>query len=221
MDALIMSKLQVGDRVVGFCRANPSDNEGLNTAVARLEERLARAQVLDEQFKNGEITVHASVLNKEGLRITIRDGLVLVSGLAEAATEEQPDLAVRIRVPRLRAPQPNFVTATRVAVTQAREVEPILKGYGLPDTLLTEISAAADRLESTEAVKEAGRNAHVGATADLDKISGDVMRLMRQLDKLQRHRFRGDAERLAAWKRARNLPNPRREKAVEEPPKAA
>jgi hypothetical protein len=221
MHALVLIKLQVGDRVVGFCRAHPSDNAGLTTAVARLEERLARAQALDEQHKNGEIAVAASVLNKSDLRVTIRDGLSLVAGLAEAAADEQPDLAVRIKPPALRAQQTTFVSSARVAVTQAREVEPVLKGYGLPDTLLTEISAAIDRLESTEDAKEAGRNAHVGATADLHKVTGDVMRILRQLDKLHRHRFREDAELLAAWKRARNLPIPRREKAAEEPPKAA
>ncbi len=222
MDALILIKLQVGDRVVGFCRAHPSGNDGLDTAVARLEGRLARAQALDEQHKNGEITVHASVLNKGDLRVTIRDGLALVAGLAEAAVEEQPDLAVRIKAPRLRAQQTTFVNSARVAVSQAREVEPVLKGYGLPDTLLAEISAAIDRLESTEEKKEAGRNAHVGATADLDKVAGEVMRILRQLDKLHRHRFREDAELLAAWKRARNLPVPNRQKApMKEPPKAA
>ncbi|MDZ4864114.1 MAG: hypothetical protein SGJ01_11785 [Gemmatimonadota bacterium] len=222
MDALIRIKLEVGDRVVGFCRTHPSDNPGLNTALEKLEGRLARATLLDEQHRNGEITVKASVLNKTDLRATIRDGLVLVAGLAEAAEGEQPDLAVRVRVPLLKVSQTSFVNAARVAVRQAMDVEPLLKSYGLPDTLLAELSAALDRIDTTEDAKEAGRNAQVGATADLDKVTGEIMRILRQLDRLNRHLFREDAELMAAWKRARNLPFPAREKAVpKEPLRAA
>ncbi len=222
MDALIRIKLEVGGRVVGFCRAHPSDNPGLNAALDKLDGRLTRATALDEQHKSGEIAVKASVLNKNDLRVTVRDGLSLVAGLAEAAEEEQPDLAVRIRVPKLKISQSTFVSEARVAVRQAMDVEPLLKSYGLPDTLLAELSAALDRIDTTEEAKEAGRNAQVGATADLDKVTGEIMRLLRQLDRLNRHRFRGDAELLAAWKRARNLPLPAREKPEPTaPPKAA
>ncbi len=222
VDALIQIKMEVGGRVVGFCHAHPSDNPGLNAAVEKLEGRLQRAAVLDAQQQGGEIVVHASVLNKSDLRVTIRDGLSLVAGLAEAASEEQPDLAVRIRVPNLRTDRATFVSSARVAVAQAREVEPLLRSYGLPDTLLTELADALDRFESTEDTKELGRSAHVGATADLHKVAGEVMRILRQLDKLNRHRFRGDAELLAAWKRARNLPFTSRAKPeAKGPPKAA
>lgn len=222
MDSLIRIKLEVGSRVVGFCHAHPSDNPGLNAAVAKLEGRLARAVVLDAQNRSGKIAVDASVLNKGGLKETIHDGLVLVAGLADAASEEQPDMAVRIRVPKIKISLPVFISSARVAVKQAQDVEGLLKSYGLPDTLLAELSAALDRLESTEGAKESGRNAQVGATADLDKVAGEVMRILRQLDKLNRHRFRGDAELLAAWTRARNLPFTSRVKPdTKEPPKAA
>jgi hypothetical protein len=222
MDALIRIKLEVGGRVVGFCRAHPSDNPGLNAAVDKLEDRLSRADVLDDQHSRGEIAVKASVLNKSDLRVTIRDGILLVAGLTEAATEEQPDLAVRIRVPALKISLSEFVSTARAAVRQAMDVEPLLKTYGLPDTLLAELMAALDRIESTEEAKDAGRNALVGATADLDKVTGDIMRILRQLDRLHKHAFKDDAELLAAWKRARNMPVPVREKrAAKIPPKVA
>lgn len=222
MDALIRIKLEVGGRVVGFCHAHPSDNPGLNAAVGKLEDRLARANALDQQHESGQITVKASVLTKGGLRATVRDGLILVAGLAEAAVGEQPDLAVRIKAPPLRRSRTEFVNSARVAVQQATEVAALLKEYGLPDTLLAELSEAIDRIETTEGAKESGRNAQVGASADLDKVAGEVMRILRQLDRLNRHRFKNDAELLAAWKRARNLPLPVRDKPeAKTPPKAA
>lgn len=222
MDSLIQIKLEVGGRVVGFCHAHPSDNAGLNTAVVKLEDRLARASTLSQQHERGQIVVKASVLTKSGLRAAVRDGLILVAGLADAAAAEQPDLAVRIRIPAERLNRLEFITKSRVAVQLATEVEPLLKQYGLPDTLLAEISAAIDRIELTEGAKEVGRNAQVGASADLDKVTAEVMRLLRQLDRLNRHRFKDDAELLAAWVRARNIPLPNREKPeVKAPPKVA
>ena len=212
MEALIRIKLEVGGRVVGFCRAHPSDNAGLNAAVDKLENRLSRARVLNEQHRGGEIAVAASVLNKSDLRVTIRDGLVLVAGLAEAAEEAQPDLAVRIHVPKLKSSLSDFVSAARVAVRQAMDVEPLLKSYGLPDTLLAELMAALDRIDSTVSAKEVGRNAQVGATAEIHKVTSEIMRILRQLDRLHKHAFKRDAELLAAWNRARNMPIPIREK---------
>jgi hypothetical protein len=222
MDSLIQIKLEVGGRVVGFCHAHPSDNPGLNAAVVKLEDRLTRARVLDQQHESGQIAVKASVLTKGGLRATVRDGLILVAGLAEAAAAEQPDLVVRIKVPKDKMSRAEFVTKARVAVAEATEVEPLLKQYGLPDTLLAEITAAIDRIEATESAKEVGRNSQVGASADLDKVTAEVMRLLRQLDRLNRHRFRDDAELLAAWVRARNIPLPSHDKPEVKPaPKVA
>jgi len=222
MDALIRIKLDVGGRVVGFCHAHPSDNPGLNAAVGKLEDRLARANVLDQQHESGQIAVKASVLTKGGLRATVRDGLILVAGLAEAAVGEQPDLEVRIKAPPIKISRKEFVNRARVAVQQATDVEALLKEYGLPDTLLAELSAAIDRIEATEGAKEVGRNAQVGASADLDKVTGEVMRILRQLDRLNRHRFKDDAELLAAWRYARNIPRPSRDKPeAKTPPKAA
>jgi hypothetical protein len=112
--------------------------------------------------------------------VTIRDGLSLLAGLAQAVAEEQPELAVRIRGPAFKDNLRAFVGAARVALSQAEEVETLLKGYGLPDTLLAGLPAAVDRLDSSETAREAGRNAHVGATADLDKVTGVIMRVLRQ-----------------------------------------
>jgi hypothetical protein len=50
-----------------------------------------------------------------------------------------------------------------------------------------------------------GRAAQVGAQAELDAVTSEIMLIVRQLDALNRFRFRSDAESLAAWKSAREV----------------
>lgn len=48
--------------------------------------------------------------------------------------------------------------------------------------------------------------------------AGSIMSLVRHLDALNKHRFRDDAERLSAWKSARNVHWPRGEKPAKKTP---
>ena len=57
-----------------------------------------------------------------------------------------------------------------------------------------------DRYEQALNEQHAGRAAHVGARAELEAVTADIMLIVRQLDALNRFRFRKDAQSLAAWK---------------------
>jgi hypothetical protein len=63
----------------------------------------------------------------------------------------------------------------------------------------------AARLEAAVNVKHAARAAHVGAAAELASVVAETMDLVRQLDTINRFHFREDAEPLAAWRSARNV----------------
>ena len=210
MDSLIKLRLEAGERVIAFSDSHPSDVPGIVEAVGRLKERLARAGQLDTQYRTGVITVESSVLTKTDLRITIRDGIAMLADLAQAAVADRKDLPIRIRTPRLRTEEKDFISASRIAIAQARENAGILTRYGLTPTLLDELDAAVTQLESARGQKDVGRNAHTGATADLDRVAADVAKLLRQLHKLNRVRFKKDTEALAVWNRVRNIPRPGR-----------
>jgi hypothetical protein len=64
---------------------------------------------------------------------------------------------------------------------------------------------ALDRFEQALNQKHNGRAAHVGARAELEAVTAEVMLIVRQLDALNRFRFRSDAESLAGWKSARDV----------------
>jgi hypothetical protein len=75
----------------------------------------------------------------------------------------------------------------------------------MPETFLDELGAALDKFEQALNEKHNGRAAHVGARAELEAVTSEIMLIVRQLDALNRFRFRSDAESLAAWKSARDV----------------
>ena len=86
MNFSVRRRLDMARRVRDFCRTHPApNNAGYTAAVARLEERLARAEALAEQQVAGRIAVSGAVVTKEQLREEIYITLGLLAGLAKPA----------------------------------------------------------------------------------------------------------------------------------------
>ena len=208
-------RLEMGTRVRGFNRDHPSDNPGHSAAVARLEEQLARAEVLAQQERTGRLTVRGAVLDKVERRRTIRDNLRLLAGIADAAGGEQVGISTRLTMPHNTTSHHAYLTAAKVALAQVTAQRDLFLKYGMPATFLDEFSVAVGQYQEALNQKSAAQTAHVGARADLDQVAGEVMHTVEQLDALNRHRFRGNHELLAAWKSARNVPWPAHKPAAE------
>ena len=205
MNADTRIRLDMGARVRGFCRAHPSDDPGHAGLVARLEDRLDRAAALAEQQRTGQVTAHASVLSKDDLKVLIRDQLQVLSGAAELAAMDEPGLDARLEAPPLDSNQQAFLTAARVALTQATPIKDLLIKHGMPTTYLEDLTAQVAHYEQAVDNKQAARSAHVGASADLEAVATEVMLIVKLLDRIKRVQFRKDAELLAAWKSARDV----------------
>ncbi len=212
MNISIRRKLEMAARVRDFARAHPDDNQGHTAAVARLEDRVARAEALAQQEVTGRKTVTGAVVAREQLRGEIRGTVALLAGLARPAAREEPELAAGIVRPRANVSNQSFLTGARVAAATAVGHRELLQRYGMPDTFPEDLGGMLDRFEATLNEKHAGRAAHVGARAELDAVTAEIMQLVRQLDALNRFRFRGDAEALGAWRSARNVAWPLNER---------
>lgn len=206
MNYSIRRKLDMAGRVRDFCRTHPApDNAGYTAAVARLEELLDRARALAQQHVSGQLTVSGAVVNTGQLRREVRDMIGLVAGLARAAAREDPDLSVVIERVPIAANHQEFLTKARVAEANATTHRDLLVRYGMPGTFLEELKALLDGFELVINQKHAGRASHVGARADLTAVGNEIMRVVNQLDTLNRFLLRKDAESLAAWKSARDI----------------
>ena len=146
-----------------------------------------------------------AIANKEQLRQEIQQTLNLLAGLAESAVLEEPDLRVIFVRSPIALSHQAFLTRARVAADAAVEHKEILIRYGMLDDFLTQLGSSLDRFEQVLNEKHVGRAAHVGARAELESVTAEIMLIVRQLDALCRYRFRKDAELLAAWRSARDV----------------
>jgi hypothetical protein len=71
--------------------------------------------------------------------------------------------------------------------------------------LLPDLAAAVDEFDGSVVASNEGRRSHVGARAELEAVSDEVMQIVELLDGLNRYRFSGEAEMRAAWESARNV----------------
>ena len=205
MRTTIRLKLEMATRARDFGHDHPDTNPGYVAAVARLEERLARAEALAQQEVAGRQAVVGAVANKDQLRRQVYTTLRLLAGVAVPAALEEPGLNAGIPRPRLHGSNQEFLTLARVAETAATAHRDVLVRHGMPDTFLESLGAMLDRFEAVLNDKHAGRSAHVGARAELDAVTAEIMAVVKLLDALNQFRFRNDAESLGAWRSARNV----------------
>jgi hypothetical protein len=130
-------------------------------------------------------------------------------------------LAVGFARPRVKLSHQAFLTRARVAAANGSAHRDLLIRYGMPETFLDELGVALDRFERALNEKHNGRAAHVGARAELEAVTSEIMLIVRQLDALNRFHFRNDAESLAAWKSARDVAWPAQPPLGEEKKPAA
>ncbi|HEY7683020.1 MAG TPA: hypothetical protein VH879_10290 [Gemmatimonadales bacterium] len=207
MNADIRIKLETAARVRDFCRAHPSDSPRHSAALARLEDRLARAETLAAQQRAGHLTVRASVVRRAELRKQIRDRhLRHLARIAVAAAPDQPVVAERFRIPASNANHKTFLTAARGIAAEAAQHRDVFVAYGMPEGFLEDLNTTLNQYEQGMSEAHSGLGAHVGARADLESVTAEIMELVQQFDAMNRYRFLDDPELHAAWESARNIP---------------
>ena len=77
---------------------------------------------------------------------------------------------------------------------QGQAEQEVLIKHGLADKLLEDLAAAVDEFDGSVARANEARRGHVGAVAELQAVSDEVMQLVEMLDGLNRYRLAGNAE---------------------------
>jgi hypothetical protein len=77
--------------------------------------------------------------------------------------------------------------------------------HGMSATFLDELTKLVDQYEQVVDQKLAARSAHIGASADLEAVTAELMLVVQLLDRINRVRYRKDRELLAAWRSARDV----------------
>ena len=205
------SRLNMGKRVLEFSQAHPSESPGYANAVKQLEEQLGRATQLAEEQRRGIAEVRAATIAKGRLRRSIRRShLVHFAGVADRAVIEDPELSQKFDLPRMPARGLAFRAAARTMVDLAEQHKELLSKYGLVEEVLQHARKSVDQLDQVVERGAEGRRIHIGASASLQLVADEVVRLVRILDGFNRVRFGNDPNPLAGWIAAANIIGPPR-----------
>ncbi len=217
MKANVRIRLDMAAAAAAFCKANPDSNATTAAIANRLIELSTRATALLEQQRLGTAGTAAAVGDKAKLRAEITQDLKALMKISRQASHQHPDIGMHRRGPISIGGSTEFYTNAHAALTEASELKDILAQFGLTEQLLTSLGQNLEAFQATFQRKREGLGARVGAAAQLEAICHEVMGLVDSLDAVHAARFKGNAEQLAAWKSARNVPWPI---ATEVPPVA-
>jgi hypothetical protein len=198
-------------RALGFLDAHTEQVSEDLPPLSRLKEILARADQLIIQQRDGVSEVRAATLEKREMRRKIRrTHLPHFTRVAEAAVVERPELARKFELPAEALPYLAFRSAVQGIIAEAQNQQELLFRYGLVEPASQSLADAVAQFDRAVERGESGRRAHVGARAELEAISDEIIQKVRQLDGLARFRFATDVEALAAWRSASNTIGPAR-----------
>jgi hypothetical protein len=206
MNAKVRRRLEMGARALEFSREHPDSNPGYTAALARLEERLGRADQLSRQQREGLIQVHTATARKSKLRRTMRQGHLLhIARAAEMASREVPELGDQFALSRVPRTYLAFRTAARSIAAEAQNRKELLEKHGLAGTVLESLNELLEEFDVAIEQGSAGRRAHVGASAELEAVDDEILLLVGAIGGFNRVRFAGDSQAMAAWENASNV----------------
>jgi hypothetical protein len=218
MKARTRHKIEMGARALVFSRAHPDPSPGYIIAVAKLEECVARGMRLAELQITGRNEVHAAADRKRTLlRMMRRAHLAHLRHVARAAQPEAAGLGEQFVLPRGSIPLLVFQSAARGMIQEAERSRDLLVRHGLADTLFESLQQSlADFDRAIEQGIEARRR-QVGASAGLDEVGDEIVRIVGILEPLNRFRFANAPELLVAWASASHVVATPRPAGEEEP----
>ena len=212
MNAVFRRRLEMAVRVRDFLRAHKMDGVGDAEALTRLEEVITRAQALVAQQLAGVMVARSATAQRAEIRRVLEAKLLRYLEAAGAiAAHGNVELAVEFRFPRNVSHQAFLATARRM-LEKATAVKDQLVKEGMSASLLDDLTAALAEFENTLEASRTGRREHVGASADLEAVSAEIIERVRLLDGLVRYRLGDNAELMGAWSSARNVLGPFRSK---------
>src|SRR5690349_1572025 len=206
-------RLERALRVRDFIRAHRTDGAGEATALTRLEELVQRADVLVAQQRAGRVATRAATMQREELRHALQSKLLIyLAAVGAVAAKGNTELAPQFQLRTNHASNQDFLTAARGMLQQATAQKDLLVSLGMSPQLIDDLTATVAKFEQTLEATRAGRREHVGASADLKSVLGEISEQVRLLDGLVRYRFSDNAELMGAWASVRDVLGPFRSK---------
>lgn len=190
----------MGNRVKEFSHANPASSPGFEVTVARLDGCLTRVEKLAGQQREGLLKVRSATEQKRELQRTMRrTHLSHLAHIAEIAAADDPDIAQKFAFAPPGRTYLAFRTAARGMEAEALSRKELLLKHGLAESVLDGLTQSLNQFDAALEHGAEGRRTHIGASADLDAVADEIVKLVRAMDGFNRLRYARDPELLAAW----------------------
>ncbi len=190
----------MGTRALKFNVAHPDTEPSSAAVVVKLEGLVARANEQATAQRDGFIQVRAASARKEELRrAMLAVPIAHLADVGEVAAREEHELD---KVFRFRPGASTFLAfraAARGMASAAETHKEALARHGLSAAVLEEFGRMLDQFDAAVEMGNAGRDAHIGATQELDTVAKEIVRTVRVMDGRNRQRFAQDAQLLGAW----------------------
>jgi hypothetical protein len=219
MNANVRRKLDMAGRVRDFSRQHTSEDPSYAVVLTSFESHLARAEAQARQQRAGQITARAATARRREHRDMLHENLLpYLVRVGEAVARTQPELGQTFVLPKSKVANAVYRTAARAMFDQATAARDRFISAGITEQFLADLGETLDAYDKAVEESREARIAHVGARAELDVVTEELMELVALLDGLNRYRFRNNAELAAAWDSARNVSGPSRSKPAGQEP---
>jgi hypothetical protein len=208
MNRLLRRRLEMAARVCEFLRTHQKQEDGEEPALVRLEQLIARANVLAAEQRAGIVASRSAAAQRLAIRGVVETKLLrFLVAAGVVAARSHLELAEQFRLPSSGAHQA-FLTAARGMLQTATAQQELLVKEGMKASVLDDLSGALLEFEKTLEASRVGRRLHTGASAELHAIAAEIVERVRLLDGLVRYRFGDDPQLMGAWISARNVLGP-------------
>jgi hypothetical protein len=207
MNTAVRRKLEMAARVREFIRSRSSTEPGYATALARFEESLTRAGAIAARQHEGRTAERAARAQRKELRRVLHFQLIrYLVAVGSLATKDRTELAERFKLPDSGGSNSVFLTTVKALLALAGTEKDLLVQQGMMPTLLDDLAGMVTKFETALEAIRTGRRDHIGARADLNVITAELVDQVKVLDGITRYRFGDDPEVMAEWKAVRRVP---------------
>lgn len=186
----------------------------LSTIISEIETH-ANAQA------SGLTSARQSTRSKEAARVELERDLNAITRTARSMSVTMPGLEQKFRSARDLKDQ-DLLTTARMFAADAQPLKAEFIKRGLPASFLDDLNDDIAAFEEALTQRTQGRETHVNATATIDDLIEQGMKIVRQLDPIMRNLFEESPGKLAAWLSASHVERAprRRAKAEQTQPKS-
>ena len=218
----IRRKLEMAARVREFLVAHAGAESDYAPVLERLHEGLKHAQAIALRQNEGLVNARAARAKRKALREDLHFRLIpYLVAVGSVVAKERIELRARFRLPDINATNSGFLTSVKVLVAAAEEQKEVLLKEGMAESLLDDLHRTVGEFEAAIEATNTGRRDHIGARAELEVITAELLDQIKVADGITRYRFGMAPEIMAMWKAVRRVPGvPKRGADGAEPPES-